>query len=450
MSRRCAIVLCVLSLTLFGFAPAWANPYVIQDVGPASDQGNPKMVAVNDLGQVVGTNPNTSHAFVWTASGEQVDLNSSLAAITPASSQAWDINDSGQICGTYTNSTGDHAFIYSASAGVTDLGTFMMPGYYGVAQATAYAINSSGQVGVSYTATILVDGGAPSPQQDIALVNSNGTIQATLTNINSVSGIDNAGDMEGRNDLVSPRYGWYLPYGSSTPQTLPVLVPGNVSSGQGMSDNGLICGGGYNSAAGVAHAMLWTSPSSAPTDLGSLGSTSVAYGVNDSGTVVGGSIVSGSYKAFVWTSGTGMVNLNAPGVVGNLATSGFSTLTWGVDVNNLGQIAGFGTIGGVTDAFLLTPALSGDANLDGRVDINDLTVVLAHYDQTGMTWTEGEFTGSGTVDINDLTVVLANYNESGNYGSPAGGLVAVPEPASLGLLAAAIASAALWLWRRRG
>ena len=55
----------------------------------------------------------------------------------------------------------------------------------------------------------------------------------------------------------------------------------------------------------------------------------------------------------------------------------------------------------------MTPALPGDANLDGKVDINDLTMVLAHYGQSGMTWAQGEFTGDGTVDINDLTIVLA-------------------------------------------
>ena len=53
------------------------------------------------------------------------------------------------------------------------------------------------------------------------------------------------------------------------------------------------------------------------------------------------------------------------------------------------------------------------------MDINDLTIVLAHYGQTGMTWTQGEFTGDGTVDINDLTIVLAHYNQSAAAGSPA-------------------------------
>ena len=68
----------------------------------------------------------------------------------------------------------------------------------------------------------------------------------------------------------------------------------------------------------------------------------------------------------------------------------------------------------------LTPttavALPGDANGDGKVDVNDLTIVLAHFGQTGMTWSQGEFTGDGTVDINDLTIVLANYNQTAGGG----------------------------------
>ena len=44
-----------------------------------------------------------------------------------------------------------------------------------------------------------------------------------------------------------------------------------------------------------------------------------------------------------------------------------------------------------------------------------------------MTWSQGEFTGDGTVDINDLTIVLAHFGQS--TGSSAGNVSAVPEPA---------------------
>ena len=77
--------------------------------------------------------------------------------------------------------------------------------------------------------------------------------------------------------------------------------------------------------------------------------------------------------------------------------------------------------------FLLTAALPGDANLDGRVDVNDLTIVLSHFGQSGMGWSQGEFTGDGMVDVNDLTIVLSQFGQG--LSSPSAGIGAVPEPA---------------------
>ena len=104
-------------------------------------------------------------------------------------------------------------------------------------------------------------------------------------------------------------------------------------------------------------------------------------------------------------------------------------------IDDAGDIVGYASSPSFPEeGFRLSPATPGDANLDGKVDINDLTVVLAHYGQTGMAWSQGEFTGDGTVDINDLTIVLAHYGQSD--GAAAGPVAAVPEPASLLLLAA--------------
>ena len=96
-------------------------------------------------------------------------------------------------------------------------------------------------------------------------------------------------------------------------------------------------------------------------------------------------------------------------------------------------------------SFVLTAP--GDANYDGKVDINDLTIVLAHYNQGGMTWAQGEFTGSGTVDINDLTIVLAHYDQS--LGSSAAGTAAVPEPSTIAIAAAALLGLLACAWRKR-
>ena len=80
-------------------------------------------------------------------------------------------------------------------------------------------------------------------------------------------------------------------------------------------------------------------------------------------------------------------------------------------------------------AVVLKTVIVRRRQFDGKVDINDLTIVLAHYGQTGMAWAQGEFTGDGTVDINDLTIVLAHYGQTA--GASAGGISAVPEPSAV-------------------
>ena len=75
--------------------------------------------------------------------------------------------------------------------------------------------------------------------------------------------------------------------------------------------------------------------------------------------------------------------------------------------------------------------IPGDANGDGRVDVNDLTIVLTNFGQTGRTWSQGAMDGdpTGTVDINDLTIVLANFGKTSGAT-----LAAVPEPSCMVLL----------------
>jgi hypothetical protein len=89
------------------------------------------------------------------------------------------------------------------------------------------------------------------------------------------------------------------------------------------------------------------------------------------------------------------------------------------------------------------PLLAGDADLDGRVGIDDLSVVLVNYDQTGMTWVHGDFSGDGTVNIGDLSIILANYDQTaGSHRT------VVPEPAGLALFGAGVVCLVLWRHER--
>ena len=80
---------------------------------------------------------------------------------------------------------------------------------------------------------------------------------------------------------------------------------------------------------------------------------------------------------------------------------------------------------------------AGDANLDDAVDVGDLGILGANYGLAGKTWTSGDFNGDGVVDVGDLGILGANY---GWLPEGSAGGSAVPEPASLALLAAGLGS----------
>ncbi len=87
------------------------------------------------------------------------------------------------------------------------------------------------------------------------------------------------------------------------------------------------------------------------------------------------------------------------------------------------------TTGGA--AYLIVPAIFGDASRSGLVDDADLSILLAHWGHTGEGWGSGNFNHDNIVDDADLSILLAHWGEA--TPSPPPG-APIPEPATLGLL----------------
>ncbi|MEX2141783.1 MAG: PEP-CTERM sorting domain-containing protein [Pirellulales bacterium] len=107
-------------------------------------------------------------------------------------------------------------------------------------------------------------------------------------------------------------------------------------------------------------------------------------------------------------------------------------------------------------SLLMAYTRTGDANLDGIVNDDDVTIVSATY-APGVpqpSWALGDFDYNGFVDDDDVTLLGAFYDPSAPplmaavAGSTAASAIApVPEPSTLALLAAM--AGALWLTGRR-
>jgi hypothetical protein len=194
-----------------------------------------------------------------------------------------------------------------------------------------------------------------------------------------------------------------------------------------------------------------------------------AFGINDQGVVVGednwatGFATGFDSHGFIWTPNTPngttgtLQDMNA--VFASALTGAWAgyVITDGLGINDNGDVVVLmypGGGGGNNESVVAlistpSPVHAGEVILaDPVVDINDLTVVLANYGKTGLTWSQGCVDGdpTGSVDINDLTIVLANYGKS--YGAGAG-MAAVPEPSALLLAVAGLAGLTVCAWRRR-
>lgn len=113
--------------------------------------------------------------------------------------------------------------------------------------------------------------------------------------------------------------------------------------------------------------------------------------------------------------------------------------------------------------------LAGDANMDGRVDMNDLATIGAHWGSTvspgGAGWYAGDLNGDGIVDVLDFKILGSTWGQISPWATTApqtggptaapfsllfDGTHATPEPSSCVLLALAIGALLHFGYRQRG
>jgi hypothetical protein len=101
---------------------------------------------------------------------------------------------------------------------------------------------------------------------------------------------------------------------------------------------------------------------------------------------------------------------------------------------------------------LMTYTKTGDANLDGRVNDDDVTIVGATYAPgvAGAHWYTGDFDYNGFVDDDDVTLLGVFYDPAAPAVPAPGAIAAVPEPGAIALLACGcVASLAIAIRRRK-
>ncbi len=280
---------------------------------------------INDSGTVVGWSQ-TIYGYPQAFQSINGAPLQALAPLAVSNSFALGINGAGQVAGTSYLNGQPHGVIWNGS-GLTDLGADMY----------VTGINDFGAViGGNGHAFLLVGG----VYQDLGLLPGG--------DWSSASGINASGAVVGDANTTGGYFRGFV-WSPKTGMLQLGTLGGPNSHATGINRSGQVIGsaslgGGYEHAFSAQSAIL--------TDLGTLGGNSFAYGINDSGVIVGYSWPShgDNPHAFVFLDGV-MIDLNAlvP------PASGWELLG-AYGINNAGQIVGEGLWNGQKHAFLLNPS----------------------------------------------------------------------------------------------
>jgi probable HAF family extracellular repeat protein len=295
----------------------FAFSQAVLKIVPVPGSSPNSLIAINNGGRVV-VNSGTGQVSTWNRiSGTQV------LGLSGNNSAGADINSSGDVVGAGdpNNSGNLQAFFWQPTGGAQWLGS--LGGNWSVAS----GINNSGAaVGLSYTSAYM---------QHAFLWTQGGGMQDLTPDLTSNGGAT-AVAINSSNQVT----GYYVPNGSSNTQGFIWTQAGGLQSlgsagtlAYAINDSGTVVGQSPD-ANGNRHAFSWTQAGGIK-DLGTLGGgQSSAFSINSRGWIVGTSLTSsgtGILHGFLWTPSGGMQDFSV--------LAGTSQQAYSLQVNDFGVVA---------------------------------------------------------------------------------------------------------------
>jgi probable HAF family extracellular repeat protein len=308
--------------------------YTVTDLGTWRANG------LNDAGQVVGVSF-SSRAILWLpepAYGLPAGMND-LGTLGGSASRAMSINETGQIAGWADTNGGRRAFLwlpepaYDLPAGMNDLG------HLGGGTSQAYDVNNAGQVvGMSQSS-----GGNRAFLWEQGSMTNLGTLGGTFS---LAYGVNGSGQVVGESRIENDDdYHPFLWEGGAM-IALATLGGGPDSAAHDINDAGDIVG---ESEKPPTRPILWSD--GGMTELDTLAnSQGRVKAINNAGQMIGASVDNNNQQQpVIWDIGA-ITNLNEL-----IDLDSGWVLQSAEDINDAGQIVGYGTLDGEQRAFLLTP-----------------------------------------------------------------------------------------------